>query len=104
MSRDYDYTKTYKTFQPAPKGGEASQVQDCHDPVQAEFLEVKVVNGNFDKAFRMFKSLVQRERILSSYKEKQSYEKPSDKKRRKRNEMKRKMMDFDRSKDKHETK
>jgi len=40
----------------------------------------------FESAFRAFKSLVQKEKIISLYKEKQSYEKPSDKKRRKRKE------------------
>jgi ribosomal protein S21 len=37
---------------------------------------------------------VQKERILSSYKERQHYEKPSDKKRRKINESKRKQLEF----------
>ena len=60
------------------------------DAIQAIPLEVKVYNNNFDKALRAFRTLVQKERILSTYKEKQSYEKPSDKRRRKRNEMKRK--------------
>jgi ribosomal protein S21 len=48
-------------------------------------LEVKVY-GNFDKAFKAFRALVQSEKILSLYKEKQSYEKPSEKRRRKHNE------------------
>lgn len=48
-------------------------------------IEVKVY-GNFEKAMKVFRSLVQSEKILSLYKEKQSYEKPSDKKRRKKNE------------------
>jgi len=48
-------------------------------------IEVKVY-GNFDRAFKNFRMLVQSEKILSLYKEKQSYEKPSDKKRRKLNE------------------
>lgn len=46
-------------------------------PLQVE------VTGSFEDAFRRFKSLVQKEKILSKYKEKQTYEKPSDKKRRK---------------------
>lgn len=45
-------------------------------------IQVKVFN-NFDKAFKNFRSLVQSEKILSLYKEKQSYEKPSEKRRRK---------------------
>ena len=48
-------------------------------------LEVKVY-GSFDKAFKAFRSLVQAEKVLSIYKEKQSYEKPSEKRRRKHNE------------------
>jgi small subunit ribosomal protein S21 len=59
-------------------------------PVQAQPLEVKVYNNNFDKALRAFRTLVQKERILSTYKESQAYEKPSDKRRRKRNEARRK--------------
>lgn len=62
-------------------------------PIEAKPLEVKVYN-NFDKAMKAFRALVQKERILSTYKERQHYEKPSDKKRRKRNEMKRKMMEL----------
>lgn len=80
------------------RGGEIvgqSRVEtQAHEPVQAEPLEVKVFN-NFDKAMRNFRAMVQKERILSLYKEKQSFEKPSDKKRRKRNEMKRKLMELD---------
>lgn len=64
------------------------------EPVQAQYLEVKV-NNDFDRALRTFRALCQKERILSVYKEKQRFEKPSDKKRRKRNEMKRKMMELD---------
>ncbi len=64
------------------------------EPVQAQPLEVKVFN-NFDKAFRTFRALVQKERILSLYKEKQTYEKPSDKKRRKHNEMKKRILDLE---------
>lgn len=45
-------------------------------------LEVRV-HGNFDKAARLFRNLVQADGILSLYKEKQSYEKPSVKRRRK---------------------
>jgi len=49
-----------------------------------------VVRGNtkedFELAFRVFKKTVQSEKIISLYKEKRAYEKPSDKKRRKRKE------------------
>lgn len=48
-------------------------------------IEVIVYN-NFDKAMKAFRTLVQSEKVLSIYKEKQAYEKPSDRKRRKHNE------------------
>lgn len=92
----YNNRKPRKNFpKKAPKGGESQPVavndKFAHiEAVQAQPLEVKVYNNNFDKALRAFRALVQKERILSHYKEKQSYEKPSDKRRRKRNEMKRK--------------
>lgn len=63
--------------------------------VEGKPLEVKVYNNNFDRAFKAFRTLVQKEKILSLYKEKQRYEKPSDKKRRKQNESIRKNMETD---------
>lgn len=63
--------------------------------IEAKPLEVKVYNNNFDRALKAFRALVQKERILSNYKEKQRYEKPSEKKRRKRNESSRKRQEFE---------
>lgn len=100
MSNGNNYRKPRRNSpKKAPKGGESQPVavndKFAHiEAVQAQPLEVKVYNGNFDKALRAFRALVQKERILSSYKEKQSYEKPSDKRRRKRNEMKRKRQEM----------
>jgi len=92
---NHSYKKPRRNPKRAHKGGESSavEVNDKYahiEPVQAQPLEVKVYNNNFDKALKAFRFLIQKERILSSYKEKQSYEKPSDKRRRKRNETKRK--------------
>ena len=105
--RDNTYKKQFskKNHKPAPNGGETKPVVVVNDkfayiePVQAQPLEVKVFGNNFDKALRTFRALVQKERILSIYKENQSYEKPSDKKRRKRNEMKRKRFELESNKD-----
>ena len=55
------------------------------DPVIIDYLEVKVI-GNLEKALKAFRAIVQKEKILSDYKESQRFEKPSDKKRRERNE------------------
>ena len=49
-------------------------------PIQVE------VTSSFEEALRRFKSMVQKEKVISLYKEKQRYEKPSIKKRRKRRE------------------
>lgn len=94
--------KYRKPFKKVLKGGEETEPSSkfAHiEAVQAQPLEVKVFNNNFDKALRAFRALVQKERILSLYKEKQSYEKPSDKKRRKRNEMRRKLLELESTKD-----
>lgn len=68
---------------------------DYIQPVQAKPLEVKVFGSNCDKAIKAFRSLVQKERILSVYKDRQSYEKPSDRIRRKKNESKRKRLELE---------
>lgn len=62
------------------------------DLIQFRGLEVKVHDNDFEDAFRKFKSMIQREKILSDYKEAQRYEKPSDKKRRKKRESIQKVM------------
>lgn len=93
-----------QTFEPL-KGGDSvgndsskkKSVEDKHEPVQAEYLEVKVYN-NFDKAMKAFRNLVQRERILPIYKEKRRFEKPSDKKRRKSNESRRRLFELEHKK------
>lgn len=53
--------------------------------VVVDYLEVQVY-GSFEEAFKRFKSLVQKEKIVSNFKDRQSYEKPSEKKRRKARE------------------
>jgi len=101
-----DQNKKFRKFsKKASKGGETTAVVTeklAHEPVQAQPLEEKVYGNNYDKALRAFRALVQKERILSVYKEKQSYEKPSDKRRRKRNEAKRKRLEFTKSDSKYE--
>ena len=82
-----------KTFREASKGGD-SLSQDSKEAVLAQPLEVRVYNNNFDRALRTFRALVQKERILSEYKEKQFYEKPSQRRRRKNNEAKRKLLEL----------
>jgi len=101
--KDNNYKRSKKrSYKKASKGGESSQIavndKFAHiEPVQAQHLEVKVYNNNFDKALKAFRTLIQKERILSVYKDKQSYEKPSDRRRRKRNEMKRKRQELSNS-------
>jgi len=91
--------RSKRNYKKAPRGGETQPVvvndKFSHiEAVQAQPLEVKVYGNNFDKALRAFRALVQKERVLSTYKEKQSYQKPSDKRRRKRNESVRKQLEL----------
>jgi len=83
-------SKVVKTEEPSTYAARFEHIQ----PVEALPLEVKVYGNNFDRALRAFRALVQKERILSLYKEKQSFEKRSDKRRRKRNEMRRKLIEL----------
>ena len=63
--------------------------------VPAELHEIKkfsplqvIVTGSLEGAIRQWKSMVQKEKVISLYKEKSHYEKASDKKRRKKREAK----------------
>jgi ribosomal protein S21 len=80
------------------RGGDTRPVAvvfDKHEPVQAKPLEVIIGPGdNFERCLRAFRAKVQKERIISTFKEKQSYEKPSDKKRRKISESKRNQLEM----------
>lgn len=68
-------------------------MKNVKDEVVIKPLEVQVINDNFEDAFRKFKAFVQKEKVLSLYKEKQMYEKPSVKERRKKREaLERKLM------------
>lgn len=58
-------------------GPESDSYLDSFSP-----LEVKVT-GKFDEALHKFRAIVTKERIMSSLKEHESYEKPSERKRRK---------------------
>lgn len=89
-----------KVIQAFLKGGDTvieTKINRLDDSYLNDFLplEVKVYGNNFDRAFKSFRFLVQKERTLSLYKQKQSYEKPSVKRRRKRNEMKQKRMEIE---------
>ena len=49
-------------------------------------LEVKVRDNNVEQAIRVLKKMLQKDGLFKRLKEKRSYEKPSDRKRRKRRE------------------
>lgn len=65
-------------------------------------LEVVVRNGDVDAAARILKSMVQKEKILAILKEKQAFEKPSDRKRRKKREAQEKRRIADRKRAREE--
>ena len=54
-------------------------------PAVVRPLEV-VVDGGFEDAFRKFKAMFQNEKVVSEIKKREFYEKPSEKKRRKKRE------------------
>jgi small subunit ribosomal protein S21 len=93
--KNNNHNKYNKNYKEATKGGESdSRDSSTHsEAIQAVPLEVKVYGNNFEKALKAFRALVQKEKILSDYKDKQVYEKPSDRRRRKRNEVKRKLLE-----------
>ncbi len=97
MSKNSKPYNRNRASAPSSKGGDSianSSRKTVSDAIQAKPIEVQV-NGNFDRAFRTFRSMVQKERILSLYKEKQTFEKRSDKLRRKRNEARRKLYELE---------
>jgi small subunit ribosomal protein S21 len=55
-------------------------------PPKIEPLQVVVERNDVDEAHRRFKTMVQRENIISDFKERRFYEKPSERRRRKRRE------------------
>lgn len=95
-SKRYNGNNSRSTYT-GTKGGDRKPIEksvDKHEPVQAQPLQVIIRGGeNFERALRAFRSLVQKERIISDFKEKRHFEKPSDKKRRKINESKRNQLE-----------
>lgn len=66
-----------------------------HEPVIAKPIEVKIYKEkDFDRALRAFRAMVQKEKVLSLYKEKQAHETKSQKKRRKLAESKQKQLEL----------
>ena len=65
---------------PAPPEFDRSKVRPIEVVVEGTSRE------DFEHAFRKFKAMFQRERVVGQLKEKMSFEKPSAKKRRKRRE------------------
>jgi small subunit ribosomal protein S21 len=65
---------------------EKSSIPQEIDPNYFRPLQVQVFGNGFERAMKTFRQIVQSDKILSDYKEKSRYEKPSDKKRRKQAE------------------
>ncbi len=65
---------------------EKSTIPSEIDPNYFHPIQVQVFGNGFERAMKTFRSIVQGEKVLSDYKEKSRYEKPSDKKRRKQAE------------------
>lgn len=85
MKRYKQYSE--KNSNVSVKGGDIVN-RAIPEPVILKPLQVEVHN-NFDRAFKAFRAIVQKDGVLSKFKEKQSYEKPSVRRRRKKNEARR---------------
>src|SRR5271165_3615436 len=99
MKKDFEKNRdlTIQQFLQGKEGDQYTVKTNNHldDSYLNDFrpLEVKCF-GNFERAFKAFRAVVQKDRILSEYRQRQSYEKPSEKKRRKQNEMRQKEMEL----------
>ena len=78
------YPKTTKVSDISSKTGSVPGPAVIPNPLQVEVQGPS--RDDFEKAHKLFRSIVQREKVISKYKECQYYEKPSAKKRRKRRE------------------
>ncbi len=97
MSSSYVY-RQYRDQDSSPlmdkKGGDqnpSTNVSTTYpsDAVIIEPLQVKVISHQLDRASKIFRSMVQKEGVIATYKKHQAYEKPSEARRRKANEGKR---------------
>jgi len=61
-------------------------MQDCSSPqpIEESHLQVLVRDNNIDQALRVLKKKMQREGVFREMKQRRSYEKPSEKKTRKK--------------------
>jgi small subunit ribosomal protein S21 len=72
--------KYSKTLPPVTKNY-PSEIEEGHlQPLQVQ------VGHNFERAMKAFRSLVQAENVINDWRKRQAYEKPSEKKRRKKAE------------------
>lgn len=67
-------------------------LKDGGETFTGEFIQVKVYDNNVERAIRDFRAKVQKAGVLSDFKKTREYEKPSEKKRRKISESKRKVL------------
>lgn len=63
-----------------------------------KLVQVNIISGNIEQAFRNLKRKLQREGVFRAVKLKRHYEKPSEKKQRKEEEAYRRRRKFDRRK------
>ena len=91
MSKNYNNKQSSRISRGGEKYSTSFDVNT--EPILYKPLEV-VVHDNFDIALKRFRAMVQKERILSIFKDRQRYEKPSDRRRRLINESQRKQFEL----------
>ena len=90
--REYEYSNSERSSQRPLKGGDSNFAQTGIPGEAIVCTPLQAVNydNNFERMFKTFRAMVQKEKIVSQIKENRAFEKPSDKKRRRVKEAARK--------------
>jgi small subunit ribosomal protein S21 len=80
----------------------AGKAEVAEDTERGSFVDIRVEDGNIEKALKVLKRYIQREGILKDVKRKSFYEKPSESKRRKARDARKRRLKAERRKQRYE--
>jgi small subunit ribosomal protein S21 len=84
------------------KETKAGKAKVAEDTERGSFVDIRVEDGNIEKALKVLKRYIQREGILKDVKRKSFYEKPSESKRRKARDARKRRLKAERRKQRYE--
>lgn len=84
------------------KERKAGKAEVAEDTERGSFVDIRVEDGNIEKALKVLKRYIQREGILKDVKRKSFYEKPSESKRRKARDARKRRLKAERRKQRYE--